>query len=296
MTSSIVLIEKISNGSQSEVFKAKRRLDIIAVKKFRHGQNEASKREIELLKQVRARHIIQFYGVEQDRVMMEYAEGGSLAQAISHGTLRNWEIKNLIAKEVSLGLVYLHMLGIVHCNINSTNVLLTKHQQAKICDFGRARAFGETGERGDLAWMAPELFRDPPQYSDKSDVYALGMVMWEMAAACTQPYQGQSIDVVTKSITNGITEKVPKGTPDEYARCIQQCWRQAPEERPDAEFILPGILPGHNADADDQAHIIFSDKHPATYELIDTRGAGASKEYYKAKALREVGAAHRELN
>ncbi|CAO3571079.1 unnamed protein product [Mortierella alpina] len=296
MTSSIVLIEKISNGSQSEVFKAKRKLDMIAVKKFRHGQNEASKREIELLKQVRARHIIQFYGVEQDMLTMEYAEGGSLAKAISHGAIKNWEIRNQIAKEVSLGLVYLHMLGFVHCNINSSNVLLTKHQQAKISDFGRARPFGETGERGELTWMAPELFQDPPQYSAKSDVYALGMVMWEMAAECTQPYQGQSVDVVAKNITNGITEKIPKGTPDEYARCIQQCWRQAPEERPDAEFILPGVLPSHNADADDQGHVIFTDKHPAAYELIGTRGAGVSKEYYKAKALREVDAAHRELS
>ncbi|KAF9571161.1 hypothetical protein EC968_000964 [Mortierella alpina] len=295
MTSGVVLIEKISNGSQSEVFKAQRKLDIIAIKKFRNGQNEASKREIELLKQVRARHIIQFYGMDQDMVMMEYAEGGSLAQAISGGALKNWDIKRQIAKEISLGLVYLHMLGIVHCNINSANVLLTKYGQAKICDFGRARAPGESGEKGELAWMAPELFRDPPQFSDKSDVYALGMVMWEMAAQCTQPYQGQSIDIVANTIRNGITEKVPKGTPDDYASCIQQCWRRMPEERPSAERILPGVQLSPDADAEDHTQVIFTDKYPAKYELVNTREAGMDKEYYKAKALREVGDARRDL-
>ncbi|KAF9955107.1 hypothetical protein BGZ72_004017 [Mortierella alpina] len=293
MTISVALNEKINNGSQSEIFKAQRSLDTIAVKKFRHDQTEAAKREIKLLQQVRARHIIQFYGMDQNMIMMEYAEGGSLDQAISLGALKNWEIKNQIAKEISLGLVYLQMLGIVHCDINSANILLTKYQQAKICDFGKARAIGEGGERGELAWMAPELFRDSAQYTHKSDIYALGMVMWEMAAQSTQPYRGQPIDVVASSIRNGITEKIPKGTPDEYASCIQQCWRLAPEERPSAEHLLPKVQPSLNADANAHTHVIFSDKYPTASEFIDTRGSGMSKDFHRAKALREVNDAHR---
>ncbi|KAI8600659.1 kinase-like domain-containing protein [Dissophora ornata] len=228
----ITMGEKIGNGGQAEVFKAKYKLDDIVVKMSLTSDHEDWRRELELARQVRNKHIVQFYHVGQDILVMEYLESGSLSDAILRGSIEDWEVKTRIAKQVSLGLTYLHSQNILHCDIKSANILLTKHMDAKICDFGRARMVGQSGGDGRSPWMAPELFLEPPQYSCKSDVYALGMVMWEMASGCIQPYQGHSQESMIQSIKNGVTEDIPSKTPEAYAAYIRACWHRNPEERP----------------------------------------------------------------
>ncbi|KAF9282400.1 hypothetical protein BGZ68_005984, partial [Mortierella alpina] len=187
-------------------------------------------------------------------IVMEYVEGGNLAEAIVGGALKNWEVKIQIAKGVSLGLAHLHSQNIIHCDIKSSNILLTEHKEAKICDFGLAIKAGESGGGGTLQWMAPELLQDPPQYTSKSDVYALGMVMWEMASESTRPYQGHIPDGVVYCILNGILEEYPDSTPMAYATCIQMCWVIDPDKRPDAMNVLPDTVHSSHAaqDAPDQ--------------------------------------------
>ncbi|KAI8597179.1 kinase-like domain-containing protein, partial [Dissophora ornata] len=234
-------LEKIGHGAQSEVFKYKYGLDIVVLKKFLNPKHKDSEREVAFAKQVQNRHIIQFLSVQQDMILMEYAEGGNLSNAILGGSVTDWETKTQIAKQVSLGLAYLHRQNIIHCDIKSAKIVLTKHGDAKICDFGRARMVGDGGDgggNGTPPWMAPELFLNPPQYSCKSDVYALGMVMWEMAAGCTEPYRDHTLDNMIYCITNGVTEKVPNDTPKEYAACIHDCWNREIEKRPTAVDIL----------------------------------------------------------
>ncbi|KAF9273650.1 hypothetical protein BGZ68_001327 [Mortierella alpina] len=174
-------------------------------------------------------------------LVMEYVEGGSLADAIVGRGLKSWEVKTQIAKDISLGLAYLHYQGIIHCDIKSSNILLTQYKEARICDFGLATMVGERGGGGTLQWMAPELLQNPPQYISKSDVYALGMVMWEMASESTQPYREHTPDGMIYCILNGILEQYPVDTPKAYAACIQICWKQVPEERPTAVDMLPDI-------------------------------------------------------
>ncbi len=199
-TGDLKLGKKIGHGAQAEIFKAKygrTGIDEVAVKRFLDTTHKSTKQEIEIVKELTHRHIVQFYHVHEGMIVMEYVEGGDLAAAIKRkDLLKNWEAKMQIAKDVSLGLAYLHSLGIVHCDIKSSNILLTEHKEARICDFGLAMRVGEGGGGCTLQWMAPELLQDPPQYSSKSDVYALGMVMWEMASESTQPYREHTPDGV----------------------------------------------------------------------------------------------------
>ncbi|KAF8926443.1 hypothetical protein BGZ58_011177 [Dissophora ornata] len=166
------------HGGQAEVFKAKYRLDDVVVKMFLNSDHEDWRRELELAKQIRDRHIVQFHHTGQDTLMMECLEGGGLSNAISRGSIEDWEAKTRIAKQVSLGLTYLHSHNILHCDIKGADILLAKHLDDNICDFGRARMVGQSGGDGTSPWMAPDLFIEPPQYSYKSNVYAL--------AACIQ--------------------------------------------------------------------------------------------------------------
>ncbi|KAF9276078.1 hypothetical protein BGZ68_010274 [Mortierella alpina] len=241
---------QIGHGPKADIFMAKCGLDEVVVKRFLDPRSSAAKREIETIRRVRHKYIVEFYHVQQDMAVMEYLEGGNLADTIVNNGLRTWQAKTQIARDISLGLAYLHHLGIIHCDIKSSNILLTRHKEARICDFGHARSAGETGEGATLQWMAPELLQDPPLYTSQSDVYALGMVMWEMASMSAKPYQKYTPEGVMHCILEGILEEIPEDTPNAYAACIQACWNQTPEMRPTAMDVLSdaeGFPEGHDA-------------------------------------------------
>ncbi|CAO3568988.1 unnamed protein product [Mortierella alpina] len=223
-TDNIRLGKKIGSGAQAEIFKAKCVLDDVVVKRFLDSTDKHTRQEVDIITRLTHKNIVQFYHVHHDMLVMEYVEGGNLADAILGKGLKSWEVKTHVAKDISLGLAYLHSQGIVHCDIKSSNILLTEHKEARICDFGLAMRVGESGGGGTLQWMAPELLQNPPHYTDKSDVYALGMVMWEMASECTQPYRGHTPDGMAYCILTGILEEYPEDTPKAYATCIQNCW------------------------------------------------------------------------
>ncbi|KAF9972512.1 hypothetical protein BGZ73_004352 [Actinomortierella ambigua] len=259
-------------------------------------QHIAIQKEIMLLQQLRHRHIIQFYKSFHHNgqlvIVMDFAEGGSLRhvieetnsynnggsrrhtslgsssihssnsasrgeQAVVH-LLQGWEDRTRIAQEIARGLAYMHSENILHRDLKSANVLLTRHMEVRLCDFGMATvkttsasksladdndgAVGGGGLKGTLRWMAPELLDLRPTYSTKSDIYALGMVMWEMAANCTTPFRDQpNQHVVMVSVVNGKREAIPDHTPFDYQKWIERCWEQDPAKRPDAKEMVGHI-------------------------------------------------------
>ncbi|KAF9271739.1 hypothetical protein BGZ68_003125, partial [Mortierella alpina] len=254
-TDTIELGKKIGSGAQAEIFKAKCGLDEVVVKRFLDSKHKSTKQEVAIIQDLTHKHIVQFYHVHHAMIVMEYVEGGNLAEAIVEKALKSWEVKVQIAKGVSLGLAYLHCQGIIHCDIKSSNILLTEHKEAKICDFGLAMRVGESGGGGTLQWMAPELLQIPPEYTSKSDVYALGMVMWEMASESTRPYREHTPDGVMYCILNGILEVYPDNTPQAYAACIQTCWMLDPDKRPAAmDMPLDIVQTADEQNAPEQRH------------------------------------------
>ena len=132
----------------------------------------------------------------------ELCEGGSLEELLRDPEeVLDEPTQARIAAETATGIAYLHMrdVSIVHGDIKSGNVLLTKERAVRICDFGMSEAKDRSktmtvagsaaeGERGrarggapavTVAWSAPELFKDQSK-SFASDVYALGLTLWEI--------------------------------------------------------------------------------------------------------------------
>ncbi|KAG0223128.1 hypothetical protein BGW41_005703, partial [Actinomortierella wolfii] len=242
----------IGAGAYGEVFHARWGKRRVAIKKFRVTQaevgHESIKREVQLLERLRDRHIIQFYGTTYHDGMlvlvMDYADGGSLQGAIKKRIL-DWPNKIRIAQEIARGLDYIHQEKILHRDLKSGNVLLTRAMEAKLCDFGMAVVKVTSSSRSNVAlkgthrWMAPELLTSQPRYSTKSDVYALGMVMWEMAANCTIPFRNQPDNFVVISIVkDGEREKLPLYTPADYRTWVERCWDQDPAKRPEAGELI----------------------------------------------------------
>jgi hypothetical protein len=92
---------------------------------------------------------------------------------------------------------------------------------------------------GSARWLAPETTAETPEFSEKSDVFALGMVLWEIAAR-EIPFAKvvQEVQVIYLIKYEKRRPQIPADCPKLVAEAIEKCWQQLPSERPTAEEIL----------------------------------------------------------
>jgi serine/threonine protein kinase len=217
----------------------------------------AAREEFEAESQVMARlrspHIVQFYGYcvsPRHCIVMEYMPNGSL-----FSVLRNiqqpldWTIRIRIATDMASGLAFLHQEHIVHRDIKSLNVLLDKSYGAKLTDFGLSKVKTETKSHsmatqtskdtvGTLAWMAPELFERRATYTQKSDIYSLGITFWELASRKIPFADASNPSLIPYWVSTGKREEIPKNCPQKLASLIAACWEGSPDKRPDADTVV----------------------------------------------------------
>ncbi|KAF9163996.1 hypothetical protein DFQ26_001909 [Actinomortierella ambigua] len=299
------------SGGYGSVYKGHWGNQPCAVKTFFLSQSELAQQsiqtEISFFQTLRHRHIIQFYRTHKDHghtyLLMELAENGSLQQAIlnTHPSLDDWTARRRLASEIAQGLAFIHQEGIIHRDLKSANVLLTRHMEAKLADFGLAKVKSMTlasmrisshsraSLLGTLRWIAPELlFAKKPTYTAKSDVYALGVVMWEMAANSTRPFNDQDNDAfVALAVSQGERETFPVDTPAEYRVWAERCWHHDPIQRPHASEVVQihDEPTKESTEENDDDVLDFSfDSSDLTGDLLGTQGdhQGASE----AKATR----------
>ncbi|KAG0244933.1 hypothetical protein BGW41_005532 [Actinomortierella wolfii] len=249
---SINILDCIGRGAYGSVYRARLNSQAVAIKHIHlmptdMAAKKAINEEIRVLKCLANRRAVKFYDAtyfkDQLIVVMELAQGGNLCSAIERHKL-DWPTKYRIAREIAEGLAYIHAQGIIHRDLKSSNVLLTCDSEARLCDFGLATVKmnsslmttdGHAARARSIRWMAPELLVKRPRYSTKSDMYALGMVMWEMAAKSTVPFKEQVEDIaVIKLISEGKRENLPEDTLPSYRAWVERCWRQDPAGRPEA--------------------------------------------------------------
>ncbi|HEU0028473.1 MAG TPA: protein kinase [Ktedonobacterales bacterium] len=153
-------------------------------------------REAELLKQLRHPHILSANDSGEDEdtgyfyIALPYMEGGSLASAIERrGPLPLSDVAAILA-QIADALDYAHAHGIIHRDVKPANILLDAQGQAYLGDFGIVRLLSgglNLTQRttigrvmGSPAYMAPEQFSDTSRIGPLSDLYSLGMVVYQM--------------------------------------------------------------------------------------------------------------------
>ncbi|KAF9978763.1 hypothetical protein BGZ73_000410 [Actinomortierella ambigua] len=202
-------------------------------------QPAAVRQEIDISKQLRHRHIIQFYRETYHEgrlvIIMHYAERGSLRKVIERGNVFTLAVKKRIAQEIVRGLAYMHQQKVLHRDLKSENILLDQNYVVKICDFGLATV--KALVPADSA--ESELFGDKPQHTNKSDMYALGWIIWEMAANSTPPFKEQLDPLMVISLVrSGKRGTIPQGTPEDYRKWIERCWDQDPLKRSETREMI----------------------------------------------------------
>lgn len=167
-----------------------------------HGEHNRVSQEIIALGKVDHENVIKYIDhgsfIENHQVfyyvILEYIDGSTLEQVIQSGETINNEVATLeIISQVLLGLKAIHDCNIVHRDLKPENIYLTTSGTVKVLDFGLAKlidysSITETGDRlGSPLYMAPEQIRDSKRVDERTDLYAVGVILFQMLTG-THPY------------------------------------------------------------------------------------------------------------
>lgn len=197
---------------------------------------------------------------------MEFIEGHTLREVMrAAGDMTVDETWN-IALPVIRGVAAAHRVGLIHRDIKPENVLVSREGDIKVADFGLARAASNhTGTgmalMGTVSYMSPELVTGE-QADERSDVYALGIVIFEMLTG-QRPYNGQSAVSIAVQHTNSRVQAPSTIVPGISAAVddiVLHMTEPAPEDRPaDATEVL--ILIEHLLENPDTAEQLAEQHH-----------------------------------
>ena len=212
------ILEVIGTGGMAVVYKARchrlNRLVAIKILKDEYSQDEEFRRRFHAEGQAVAMlshpNIVQVYDVSSsdnaDFIVMELIDGITLKQYMEKKGILNWKETLHFAIQIGKALEHAHSRGIVHRDIKPHNVMVLKNGSVKVTDFGIARVMSKSNTLtkealGSVHYISPEQAKGG-RVDNRSDLYSLGVVMYEMMAG-RPPYDGESPVAVAIQHING---------------------------------------------------------------------------------------------
>jgi hypothetical protein len=202
----------LGRGGAATVYRVElNRFGSVACKRFNPGSDRGAdfQREIDALCQCRHPHILEIIGYANDGaenlIIMPLMEGGTLCRACPELL---WARRSVIVGQLTQSVAFLHGKKIIHRDIKSSNVLLDRSlRQTRLADFGLAKdqvhsTHATTGiVVGSPGYMAPELMMRPA--NEKTDAYALGVVLLEILTALPAWDLGGSMALADRAVEDG---------------------------------------------------------------------------------------------
>ena len=249
------IISRIGAGGMADVYKAQdhklNRLVAVKVMKaeFREDTSFVAKFQKEAQAAAKLSHpnVVNVYDVGEDRglyyIVMELIEGITLKKYIARKGKLSVKEATSIAIQVSLGLEAAHNVGIIHRDVKPQNIIISTDGKVKLSDFGIAKAINSNtitaNVMGSVHYSSPEQVRGGLS-DDKSDIYSLGITMYEMVTGRV-PFDGDT--TVAIAIKHLQEEIVPPSiyTPD-LPYSLEQIILKATQKDPNRRYASIGEM------------------------------------------------------
>ncbi|NXF06828.1 NEK4 kinase, partial [Smithornis capensis] len=248
-------LRALGKGSYGEVSLVRHRQDrkqyVIKKLNLRNAssrERRAAEQEAQLLSQLRHPNIVTYRESWQGQdghlyIAMAFCEGGDLYHKLKEqkGKLlpENQVVEWFV--QIAMALQYLHEKHILHRDLKTQNIFLTRTNIIKVGDLGIARVLENQYDMastliGTPYYMSPELFSNKP-YNHKSDVWALGCCVYEMATL-KHAFNAKDMNSLVYRIIEGKLPSMPKDYSPQLVEIIQTMLSKKPEERPSVKSIL----------------------------------------------------------
>ncbi|XP_034438728.1 serine/threonine-protein kinase Nek1 isoform X9 [Hippoglossus hippoglossus] len=247
-------LKKIGEGSFGKALLVKSKEDghqyvikEIGISGMPNRERQESRKEVAVLAKMSHPNIVQYKDSFEEAgclfIVMDYCEGGDLFKKInsqkgvlfSEDQIMDWFV------QICLALKHVHDRKILHRDIKSQNIFLTKDGTVQLGDFGIARVLNSTVELartciGTPYYLSPEICENKP-YNNKSDIWALGCVLYEMCTLKHAFEAGNMKNLVLK-IIRGSYPPVSLHYSQELRSLLAQLFKRNPRERPSVSTVL----------------------------------------------------------
>ncbi|XP_068104948.1 tyrosine-protein kinase ABL1 isoform X2 [Hyperolius riggenbachi] len=243
----ITMKHKLGGGQYGEVYEGvwKKYNLTVAVKTLKEDTMEVEEflKEASVMKEVKHPNLVQLLGVCTREppfyIITEFMTYGNLLDYLRDCNRQEVTAVVLLhmATQISSAMEYLEKKNFIHRDLAARNCLVGENHLVKVADFGLSRLMtGDTytahaGAKFPIKWTAPESLAYN-KFSIKSDVWAFGVLLWEIATYGMSPYPGIDLSQVYELLEKDYRMERPEGCPEKVYELMRACWQWNPLDRP----------------------------------------------------------------
>ena len=272
-------LRTLGKGAFSTVYLVRRKLNhkqyalkSIIMEKLKEIEQQNSVNEIRLLASISHPNIIGYkeaFWNEKNKtlnIVMEYCDDGDLETKIKIMKRNKQKFEETLiwnyAIQIIKGLKSLHDKKILHRDLKSANIFLTKEkQECKIGDLNVSKVMKDkylvNTQIGTPTYSSPEVWQNKP-YSYKSDLWSVGCIIYEMCCL-RPPFKGKNFEELCENVCNGRIEKISSRYSEELWNLIKMLLEVDPKKRADCDTILKSKIIKEKMD---ELSNIYKDNNP----------------------------------